>query len=270
MTTVSALSATNGSDSELSPRFACEADMVEPLVTGVGRVMRRLGAPFFEVQTLKGIVDVLFARIDVVVLDARQRAGVPAVTDPASLAALLALRHTSHARVAFDEVAAQVSTSRDHLRRRVLPRLREMGWVSRTGADWSLEHPYSAPVTTMTAIELKRSDWRRALWQAASYLDFAQASYVALDHSRTSDVQDMYPAFRFNRVGLLTINNQCAGAVVTRPIVARKARARTLSHLVVAERVAALAVQGRRSGEPRTVFGRTLSTTSGRDLRYDD
>jgi hypothetical protein len=259
-------------------QFVREADMLEPLLDGIsGALLTRLGDPFFEVQAMRGVVDLLFVEVDEQVVAARRTDQLPALTEVSAVSTLLALTQLGalagrDEAVEARDIAPKTSLSPGHLRRHVLPRLAETGWISRQGTGWVARRHYQPPARGMVAVEVKRSDWRRALTQAVAYAEFANASYVALDRSRVKDIRPLTQAFEFAGVGLLTVSSEphVEGAedTVTQPIAARRKRRRVLPHAVVAERIAALAAAGRRTGEVGDVFGRFLTTTSGADPRF--
>lgn len=253
--------------------FAREADMLLPLLDSVAEGLLALtGEPFFEVQTLHGIADVVFADVDQQVMSRRTRAGLTAVTEVSEVATLMAFQPgrggegTEFLQTA--SLAALTGISAGHLRSRVLPRLVESGWLSSEAGGWSLSAEFVPPVRSMTAVEMKRTGWKRALSQANAYTDFSDAAYVAMDYSRVRDTAAMRPSFNFSGVGLLTVRSDEGAKGVQRRIAARRRRPRGLPYAVVAERIAALIENDSRSGEVGLVFGQFLTTTSGLDPRF--
>lgn len=251
--------------------FAREADMLTPLVSHIDRAHPSpLGDHFYEVQTLRGVADVVFARFDREALRKRRDHDLSPLTeviDVAAVRVLEAAARDGENAIAVAEMARRMNVSSSHLRSAVLPRLRDKKWVRLLGNRMSLAGELPVPVKSMVAIEVKRSDWRQALFQAQAYTDFADASYVALDAYRTPGpfLQGEGP-FQFAGVGLLTVSTN-DGSVVKRLIRPRRRRPRGLAYRVVAERLANMLEQGVRSGEVKSVFGKFLTTSSGVDPR---
>ncbi|RYH65393.1 MAG: BadM/Rrf2 family transcriptional regulator [Alcaligenaceae bacterium] len=261
-------------DAQRLRSFTREADMLEPLLVGIPAVMPSgMGEPFFEVQTLRGVVDLLFARINKQVIRTRSKHQLPALIELPAVAVMLALTELgaiegtggpAHA----SDIAPRSSVSVGHLRRTVLPKLVESGWVRAEGKGWVACQAYQVPVSAMTAVEIKRGDWRRALSQAIAHRDFAD-TYVALDRGRFTRPGSAAQAFEYTGVGLLTVNaDDAVERRVERIIAARRTRRQVLPQAVVAERVIALIEAGRHSGDVPPVFGRFLTTTSGTDPRF--
>lgn len=253
--------------------FTREADMLVPLLAGVGQsFVTRLGEPFFEVQTMRGIADLVFANIDNDVISRRLEAQLSPVTEIAEVATLLTLGPRVPGGVAESfqtkEISERTNLSANHLRSAILPRLTEKGWISPKGRGWMLTAEFKPPVRSMTAVEVKRYEWRRALSQAVSYSEFSDAAYVAMDHSRIKNNRLLQPAFEFTGIGLLTVRPGMEQGAVERIFTARRKRPRGLPHAVVAERIAALIESQRRSGEVGLVFGKFLTTSSGPDPRF--
>ena len=263
-------------DGDAKRGFALELDMLEPLLSGANNLSLR-GEPFFEVQTLKGVVDLLFVRFDARVRAIRRELGLSPVTEIAQVSALLSLTRLGailgqSTGATTTQLEEHTRISSGHLRSRVLPQLVSAGWVDKVGVKWLVRTPYEAPTFGLSAVELKREDWRGALHQALSHTEFADSSYVALDGARFRNLDRLVPAFEFAGVGLMTLTHGTAptgGPVVktTRIIKPSRKRPRGLAHSVVAERVSALKDAGSRAGDVRPVFGRTLTASSGRDPR---
>lgn len=254
--------------------FVREADMLEPLLAGIPSVMRGgIGEPFFEVQTQRGVVDLLYARVNKPIVRWRSGLQLPALTEVSAVAVMLALTELGAVEgedqpAQVSDIAPRSSVSSGHLRRSVLPKLVESGWIRADGRSWIACHAYQTPVSTMTAVEIKRSDWRRALSQAIAHREFAD-TYVALDRGRLARPASAAQAFEYTGVGLFTVDADSALSThVERIIPARRIRRHVLPRAVVAERVVSLIEAGRRSGDIPPVFGRDLTTTSGTDPRF--
>jgi hypothetical protein len=256
--------------------FNREADMLAPLV---GHAQRVLGFGFslreyFEVQTTHGVVDLLFVEADESVLAVRSALNLPPIVDATSVATLMALTQlgawegADHAGAVMSELFPRVPVSGRHLHGRILPALADAGWALPTSSGgWLARKPYRLPVSRIVAVEAKRSEWRRALAQAARHTDFADATYVALDAANVTGLDRLGPAFRFAGVGLLTVSSINEGQVERR-LKAGRRRPRGLARAVVGERVAALRATGARSGVVGHVFGRFLAASSGVDPRF--
>ncbi len=255
--------------------FVREADMLAPLLSWSPELRLPAGAePYFEVQTSQGVVDLLLVVLDEAVVAARRATGLPALAEPAALAAVSAL--TTLAAVEDGEapgatardLAPHVPVGVDHLRRRVLPGLSEMGWVSQGEAGrWRARLRYLAPLRQVMAVEVKRGEWRRALGQAVAHTAFADSTYVALDAARTPPLATLAPAFASAGVGLISV--RASGRMtVERQLAARRRRAwNGAARALVGERVLALAAAGTRAGSVGPVFGRFFTTSAGSDPR---
>lgn len=272
MTSLLSPSSSRRIDPQLPSPFVREADMLLPLLEGATEgAMGVVGEPFFEVQTLHGIADVVFAVLDWQVMSKRSRSGLTAVTGVSEVATLRAFQSAKGEErpqlLQTAALAALTGISAGHLRSNLIPQLVDSGWLMSEGSGWQLCAEFTPPVKSLTAVEIKRTDWKRALSQANSYTEFSDAAYVAMDYSRVRDTDAMRPSFTFTGVGLLTVRSDETSNGVQRRIAARRRHRRGLPHAVVAERVAALVESDTRSGEVGLVFGQFLTTTSGSDPR---
>lgn len=259
--------------------------MLAPLVAHQRRFIRRTAdtqplEPFFEVQTLRGVADVIFAELDETILLGRKQLGVTSQVDISRVAVLHAYASATRrakrfiASLGIHDISNAVGVSVAHLRRDVLPALSAAGWLQRTGRDaWTLAHPYVIPAKRLVAVEVKRSNWRRALSQASSHVDFADSTYVALDTIHIPQNTHWKSAFEYAGVGFIGIQATIAtktvptSATVRRIISALPRRPRGLARAVVAERIANLAQEGASSGDLTHVFGQQISTAWGADPR---
>jgi len=64
------------------------------------------------------------------------------------------------------------------------------------------------------SVELKVSDWRKALWQAAVNLQLSQKSYIGLWHVYTHRVTREVQLLERYGVGLIGISDSCAEILV--------------------------------------------------------
>lgn len=235
---------------------------------------RQQGSPYFEVQTMRGVVDLLMAEVDESALVSRERWSLPPVVDAPAVAVLLAL---SRAEAVVDaagsralrvtELAPEVGMSESHLRRSVMPALADSGWLERSGDEWRARLRYQQPMRRIVAVEVKRDKWQKALAQAVHHTSFADATYVALDGARSPHVERASGAFFLAGVGLVAVHAPPAQRLVSKVIPAAQRRPRGLPRAVVSERVLALRASGARSGPVGHVFGRHLTTSGGEDPR---
>jgi hypothetical protein len=254
--------------------FAREADMLAPLLAAAtrrGNVGHGLDA-HFEVQTPSGVADALFAVIDLDIAMHRAALGLPPLLDEASVAVVAALSDMGSIDGIGDGVhpnvlEAHVAVGPKHLRCRLVPQLLESGWVTRDGSGLHARTEFRPPVGRIVAVELKRSDWRGAISQAATHTAFADETWVGMDSARCSKVANMSAPFMFAGVGLLSISPERDGRV-ERLLPASRRRPRGLARAVVAERLLALQASSPRTGAVGHVFGRMLTTTSGPDPRF--
>ena len=255
-------------------RFAREADMLPPLVRARRLVLggRVDGDVYFEVQTLRGVADLLVVVPNVDVLAQRWSLGLRPVVDGARVSVLKALTRLGALEgsvvggVSATAISEHVGISGGHVRGVIMPGLADDGWVVQTANTWRAVVPYEQPMRRIVAVEVKRDKWRQALSQASHHTSFADATYVALDAARAIDLAGLAEPFRLAGVGLVTVRRG-AEPEVQRSLPASQRRPRGLPRAVVAERVAALLASGVRSGPVLHVFGKHLTTSSGEDPR---
>ena len=132
----------------MARRFAVEADMLALIAAAAPELAGPGAVAVFEVQSAAGVPDVVAAVFDQDVIAAR--AGTGFVTDPAGLAALLALSDALGRRRALDarQVAAAAGVTASYVRSRVLPGLAARGLAVMTAPGrWAAAGPYRSPAS---------------------------------------------------------------------------------------------------------------------------
>lgn len=257
--------------------FEREADMLAVIDAHHRKIAnsRRISV-YFEVQTLQGIADVLLVDIDEQALEDRMRLNATPLFDLTAASVIHSLSGMRNLKGSVQDIAEFLGADPGHLRRVVLPRLQDAAWINQEKSGiWALNQPYRDPVRRMIAIEAKREGWRRALTQAASHVEFADATYVALDGSRKMDVPALEGAFSLAGVGLLTVHANHStvsnpnASQIKRVILPARKRRRNAIRTAVAERVLALHQSGIRSGHVQHVFGKMVTSQWNNDPRFD-
>jgi hypothetical protein len=138
------------------------------------------GAPDFVAREIVGplaIADVVGVQFDHAALRDRRSAGLQATDDLLVLRVLLACR--GRARTASG-LAAELDLSESGIRRAVRDG-RELGVLVEAGGRRHRTHDAWRPAgKRLVAVELKRTDWRRAAQQAWAYQEWANASWLVL------------------------------------------------------------------------------------------
>lgn len=106
------------------------------------------------------------------------------------------------------------SGSRDLLRRFERLNLIRKG---ATAGRWGIKHSMTPPIVQICAIEAKRKEWRKALYQASRYQDFAHQTWVLLDAASVSPALTALDTFKRLNVGLATINKMKEVAIYLSP-----------------------------------------------------
>ncbi|MEU3346271.1 hypothetical protein ABZ723_15050 [Streptomyces sp. NPDC006700] len=167
------------------------------------------------------------------------------------------------------EIATNTLTSTSHLTQQLMPMLIEYGWVERVGrGHWKVRHAYQCPTTSIYAIEVKRSDWQRALGQATPHTKFANKTFLAMDEARLPKAKEtLLGALGHAGVGLLSLSADRLKDPLE--IIANPSRRspKSTERFVVAERLLAVRGSGGNSGFWGHVFGKLITTSSGDDPR---
>jgi hypothetical protein len=123
------------------------------------------------------IADLVGVRFDVGALRARRAAGIGVTDDFLALRVILACRRTARTT---SELADALGFTASGIRRAVRVAY-DVGAIHSHGARRHRTHPSWRPIARrLVAVELKRSDWRRAADQAWAYQEWANAAWIVL------------------------------------------------------------------------------------------
>ncbi len=157
-----------------------------------------------EPQTETSIPDIVVARVDVDALQQRSNNGHLRPLNRSELLVLRALARTrpaTLAKVAHDSHLAKDSAAR------VLRKLSREDRVTHTrSGSWTRTSTMPQIVTHAVSVEVKRCDWRRALFQARSYRSFANEAYVVFDAAFEQRFLRHCDLYRQYGVGLMSID----------------------------------------------------------------
>jgi hypothetical protein len=196
----------------LAPRR--EEHMTHPVIGELERWWGARRPADFVAQEIVGplgIADLVAARFDEGALAARRAAGIAATDDLLALRVILECRRA--ARTTSD-LAAMLGFSLSGVRRAVRVAC-DIGALWQEGARRHRTHPAWRPAARrLVAVELKRTDWRRAADQAWAYQGWANATWLVLGQCPT---EAALGAMSSAGVGLGYLGEDRRVHVLTRP-----------------------------------------------------
>jgi hypothetical protein len=234
------------------PSFRWEADMLP----GIAAHLRGAGFDdtFYDVETLAGVPDVVAVRWDHEALADRRARGLGPLTEVAHIRVLLAL---TDADLDTAALAVRSRISPGHLRRVVLPRLSDLGWVDRADDRFRTSVVLRELSASVTTVEAKLADWRRALMQARRHLVSADRCYLALDAAYLHRVEPHLGPLGATGLGVLSVDSSDATVATVLPAPAHGLATR-VQRQYLQERCWALQLAGQPRGWSGHVFGRYL------------
>jgi hypothetical protein len=245
--------------------FVRESDMLGPvaaiadrLAAGLPGHRSALSHVLFEIPAAAGIPDMLRVAFDPNELRRRTAMDLPPVLDHTSLRVLTAL---AVGPAALQDIARRAAVTSAHLRRTVLPRLVEGGWLEPPSGrgDQALVMArvrHRSLVRSVVTVEAKRRDWRAAISQARRHQACADRAYIAIDAATPGRLLDIADDLARAGIGLITVEAVTSRAVqVTRPAAGFP---RDDERRLIGERSWSLVLSGRSTWDTFEVFGRDL------------
>jgi hypothetical protein len=196
-----------GASVKQSLAFTREAEMTDWVVAGVGNLAGRAKPDFVaaEVQGAVGIIDLVAARFEWESVENRLFCGKGPVLNPNRVRALVATPRGSVIRTST--LARRLNTRKEALLRSTLGPLLEQGYLDMSGDRVRRSGAWDPIVRSLTAIELKRNNWRGALRQADNAQISADKAWVVLDHLRVRPAQASGRLFAEFGVGLASVDH---------------------------------------------------------------
>lgn len=191
--------------------FDSELDLVESIVACTKRAKRRDYRLELEVDASVGIADIVLAK--------RTARSTKALKALASINPRLAV-------LLSNEVASKVTCRADLARclgasesaaQKVFAQLAAGGLAFGTPEKLILGTIVTLPFEKIIAVEAKLSDWQRVLVQAYRNLQFADESWVVLDHACVKPALAQLERFKMTGVGLASLDRVQKGMIIHLP-----------------------------------------------------
>lgn len=182
-----------------SAGFESEVALVKAIITCVARARRQEYRVELEVDAGVGVADLVLAKRSPRSTKALRAAAMV----PPRLAVLLR-QGVGDAIKSRAALAAFLGTSEDAAQR-VVAQLSAAGVAAYSRDSLSISGLRTPPFERLIAVEAKISDWQRVLIQAYRNLQFADESWVVLDHAFARPAIAQLDRFRVAGVGLASV-----------------------------------------------------------------
>lgn len=237
--------------------FRYEIDLVDALEPRFALSVFRRNDPrvatFREVPAARGVPDLTAVRFDQNVIDARVAGGVRCLTTDIEVRAVLALRRGP---LSIPEIAERVNSSREYVRRSLVPMLFQLGWLKEVGPLVVLRDEARPAGRRVVTVEAKLRDWLRAFNQARHQQLSADAAYIALDLAHARGAVEQASAIAARGIGIIVVDAATGRhSVIARPKTVLPRNQTQVGRALIAERSLELYLRGERAGQVAPVFG---------------
>jgi hypothetical protein len=180
--------------------FDSEVQLVQAIAARVKLARRRDYRVELEVDAGVGIADVVLTK-----RAPRSTKGLRALGNVTPRLAVLLSQALSESINSRQELAACLGSS-EATAQRVISQLSAAGLVTQTRRSLVLTTVKTLPFERFIAVEAKISDWQHVLVQAYRNLQFADESWVVLDHAHIRPAVAQLDRFKSAGVGLASID----------------------------------------------------------------
>jgi hypothetical protein len=179
--------------------FESEEQLVKAIVACAKRASRRDYRIELEVDAGVGIADLVLAK-----RAARTTGALQALAGITPRLAVLLSPEVCRTITSKESLAASLGTTEGGTAR-VISLLSSLGLVKRQADSLFISPITTAPFERVIAVEAKISEWQRVLVQAYRNLQFADESWVVLDHSYVRPALSQIARFNAAGVGLASM-----------------------------------------------------------------
>lgn len=238
-------------------RFRFEVDLVDALETTFANSVFRRNDPsvttFREVPAVRGVPDLTAVRFDHGVVADRQANGVRCLSTDLEVRVVLAL---TDGPLELSDLTARVASSRDYVKRSLVPLLIQLGWLEDDRSILRLRPSAKLAGRRVVTVEAKLRDWLRAFNQARHQQLSADAAYIALDAANARGAQNQLSEIVVRGIGVLVVDaNTGRHKVLARPRRVMSQEKTRVGRTLIAERSLELLLRGQRAGQVAPVFG---------------
>jgi hypothetical protein len=179
--------------------FGSEEQLVKAIVACAKRASRRDYRIELEVDAGVGIADLVLAK-----RAARTTGALQALAGITPRLAVLLSPEVCRTITSKETLAASLGTTEGGTAR-VVSLLSSLGLVKRQADSLSISPITTTPFERVIAVEAKISEWQRVLVQAYRNLQFADESWVVLDHTFVRPALSQIARFKAAGVGLASM-----------------------------------------------------------------
>lgn len=183
-----------------SAGFGSEEQLVQALTTCIRRARNRQYKIEFELDAGVGIADIVLTK-----RTPKSSRALKALASIPQRVAVLLNGSVGRSVNSVDSLAACVGLSQSGARR-LLGHLLTVGLARPTTSGFAIVTINDLPYERIIAVEAKLSSWQRALVQAYRNLQFADESWVVLDHKFVPAAIAQIERFQASGVGLASVN----------------------------------------------------------------
>lgn len=194
--------------------FDTELQLVKAIVACAGRARRRDYRVELEVDASVGIADVVLAK-----RSPRSTKALKALASVNPRWAVLLSHEVSRKIASRADLAKCLGTSEGGAQK-VLAQLAAANLAFGTPQDLELAAIGTLPFERVIAVEAKLSEWQRVLSQAHRNLQFADESWVVLDHACVRPALAQVERFQSAGVGLASLDRLSQGIIIHVPAAA--------------------------------------------------
>ena len=159
-----------------------------------------------EVESGYGIADVVFYSLDQQSVANRRQKKVSRLKSYEILETLSLLNEFEHQEIAITQLYEKLPYSEQYFRSKLLPFLVKNDLCLVQNDRLDCQWKYKVALQETVAIEAKVSNWRRGLYQAYRYRQYADLSYLALDTNHIQPAWKNINEFQRANVGLIKVD----------------------------------------------------------------
>lgn len=186
-----------------------ETKLVEVLEKKGSHVAPATKKTALEVNSGFGIADIVYFNIDEDSVQKRHDAGFPAVSSYEILETFSVINKLKEDCINITYLHKKLPYSEKIFKEKILGFLIQNNIVENVDNTYlKLKYTYEIPINEVIAVEAKISNWKRGLYQAYRYKQYADKSYLALHTNYLQRAMKNISIFIDLNIGLIEVNDQ--------------------------------------------------------------
>lgn len=186
-------------------KYEKEYDMIQPIVDIAYSIAETPNViAFLECVGSAGIADIVLVEFDKIAIEKREKNQLPPIINPVQIKVLFSLDESQPKDIS--SISSLTGYSPGYIKSSSIRPLINNGLIFKVKSGYIRTNLFCPVVKRIIAIEAKRENWTRGLYQARRYLRFANKVFLAIDKAYAKRIIPHKNTMKKQGIGLLLVD----------------------------------------------------------------